>query len=118
MPRMIFHKTTGRIGEFQSDATPGTLINNILAQGENPSDWSEVEIGSIQEYYQMLNDDPTRGEEREKSQEAKLIGEKASVLAMERNRGDAIKELKRENPSLNFKHFDDKGREKQRVRGP
>lgn len=39
--RVCLHKLTQRLREAQSDATPGTLLANVAAAGDNPDDFEE-----------------------------------------------------------------------------
>lgn len=39
--RICVHKLTGRLREAQSDATPGTLLANVVSCGDNPDDFEE-----------------------------------------------------------------------------
>jgi hypothetical protein len=39
--KICIHKSTGRLFEAQSDATPGTLLANVAAAGLDPADYEE-----------------------------------------------------------------------------
>jgi len=106
MPRVIINKATGRIGEFQSDATKGTLLKNITANGGNKIEFEE-RVVTFEEYEALFASDPTRIAEREIASEGLLIAKRAGKIQKDRDRKKAVTELKVEGKTFN--HFDANG---------
>ena len=111
MPTVLIHRTTGEIGEMQSNPSPGTLLKNIADNGGNPDEYREQEV-SERVYQQMLKNDPTRVVQREISTDENDIKRKAKQLADEDFRKKAITALKQEQPGRTFKHHDNNGKRK------
>jgi len=106
MPRVIINKATGRIGEFQSDATEGTLLKNISDNGGDPNDFEE-RVVTREEYSGLFANDSTRSIDREIEVEAKLIEDKTANIQQDRDRKDAVRLLKLE--GKNFIYYDNNG---------
>ena len=91
-------KSTGKILEFQSEATPGTVVQNAINAGFLAGDIEEREV-TYDEFIGMVKIDPTTLVQREIKTESDLI----TAKIVELNRKEALAVLKAE--GVNFKHF-------------
>ncbi len=98
--------STGRLIEWQSHGNEKTLEKNAVAVGIGKADLEFAEA-NLAEWLAALSNDPTRVAEREILQEEQMISDKTRSVAEDRDRKEAVKQLKIEGKTL--KYHNDRG---------